>query len=239
MGVARPGIRMLAVAAIAIGTLGAQGVVGSTAAVAADASCSDGVTVVVDFSDLTVDGKSGTVEVGCAPGDPQDGRAALTAAGFTATDSQPGFLCAIDSRPDPCPETFDGSFWAYWHATPQGEWTSYQVGADASDPVPGQIEGWRYNDGTTPPGIAPAEVAAALAAGPAQTGSDQSGSNQSSADQNGTGTPSTDQAAEQARAQAAQGLALTVTAIGFLAVIVALVVIFAVRARHRGPGASD
>lgn len=222
-GLARLGIRMLAAATLGVGALGAQVMVGGGSALAADAACADGVAVVVDFSDLTVDGKSGTVEVGCAKGDPQNGRAALAAAGFTATDSQPGFLCAIDSKPDPCPETFEGSFWSYWHAAPDGEWASYQVGADASEPVPGQIEGWRYNDGTTPPGIAPGDVAAAIAAEAPQDAHDEQ--------------PGIEPPGEQVHA--AQGAALTATAIGFLVLIVVLVVVFALRARRGGPGASD
>lgn len=234
---ARLGIRILATAAIVGATIGLPGLTGSTPALAVEAACGNGVAVVVDFTDLTVDGQSGTVEVGCADGDPENGRAALVAAGFTTTDSQPGFLCAISSRPDPCPETFDGSFWAYWHSTPDGEWTSYQVGADASDPAPGEIEGWRYNDGTTPPGIAPADVAAAAPTGSAPNGTGDEGSDQAGTGHEDTGQEGTGQSSDEA--QAAQGLVLTVTAIGFLAIIVALTVVFAVRARRRAPGTSD
>jgi hypothetical protein len=117
----------------------------------------DGVTVVVDFTDT-----GGDILAGCAPLDPSTGREALEAAGFTITESQPGLICAIDARPDPCPKTFDGSFWSYWHSTGAGDWTSYSVGADSSDPVPGELEGWRYNDGSVGPGVAPQEVAASL-----------------------------------------------------------------------------
>ncbi len=225
--VARRAIRILATVAIVGGTMGLCALTGGAPAAAAEADCSDGVAVVVDFTDLTVDGRAGTVEVGCADGDPENGRAALLAAGFTATDSQPGFLCAIDSQPDPCPETFDGSFWSYWHSDPSGEWTSYQVGADSSDPAPGQIEGWRYNDGTTPPALSPADVAAAIAASTAPTDAAQDGNGQDGGDQNGD------------QAQAAQGLVLTVAAIGFLALVVALVVIFAIHTRRRRPGGRD
>ena len=125
------------------------------AAAASEDGCIDagGVAVVVDFTEL-----GGTIEVGCATSDPDSGRAALESAGFHPADSQPGLLCAIDSLPDPCPTTFQGSFWSYWHSTPHGEWTSYQVGADGSHPALGTLEGWRYNDGTTGPGIAPADV---------------------------------------------------------------------------------
>src|SRR5690606_10228313 len=115
---------------------------------AAPVVCDDGVAVVVDFTDL-----GGVVEVGCAPGAQASGRAALAAAGFTSSDGAAGFICAIDARPDPCPEVFEGSFWAYWHAMPGGEWLTYNEGADTSQPELGSVEGWRYNDGATPPGI--------------------------------------------------------------------------------------
>lgn len=117
----------------------------------------DGVTVVVDFTDV-----GGDILAGCAPLDPATGREALEEAGFTITESQPGLICAIDAQPDPCPKTFDGSFWSYWHSTRAGDWTSYLVGADSSDPAPGELEGWRYNDGSVGPGLAPAEVAESL-----------------------------------------------------------------------------
>ncbi|MFC4554597.1 hypothetical protein [Georgenia faecalis] len=119
----------------------------------------DGVTVVVDLTDL-----GGELVAGCAAGDPASGREALTAAGFTAVDGEvPGFVCAIDGLPDPCPTEFTGSYWAYWTAEPDGEWTAYTEGADTTDPAPGALEGWRYNDGATGPGIAPADVVAAAA----------------------------------------------------------------------------
>lgn len=140
--------------------LGALVAIGSppVPAHASDGACADGdgVTVVVDATDV-----GGSVAVGCAPGDPASGREALESAGFVATDSQPGMICAIDAQPDPCPATFEGSYWAYWSSTADGDWTSYQVGADSSDPVPGEIEGWRYNDGSVGPGIAPADVSSA------------------------------------------------------------------------------
>ena len=130
-------------------------------------ACTDrsGVTVVVDFTDL-----GGDTEVGCATGDPETGREALAEAGFTTTDDATGLICAIDARPNPCPETFQGSFWSYWHAETGGAWTSYQVGADSSHPRAGEVEGWRYNDGSTPPSItAPDGVIAAATTTPDAT----------------------------------------------------------------------
>lgn len=113
----------------------------------------EGVTVVVDFTD-----SGGQVEVACAAGAPENGRDALESAGFTAEDSMPGMICAINSRPDPCPEEFDGNYWSYWLAGDDGEWESYMVGADEAEPAPGAIEGWRYFDGTQGPQVEPAAL---------------------------------------------------------------------------------
>lgn len=132
-----------------------------------------GVTVVVDSSDL-----GGATKTGCAPGDPATGRDALSAAGFAAEDSTPGMVCAIDSLPDPCPTTFDGSFWSYWHAQPGDTWTSYPVGADSSTPVRGEIEGWRYNDGSAGPGDGTATELSAPAEAP--TDASETGQNAAS-----------------------------------------------------------
>lgn len=123
--------------------------------VGAACTSDEGVTVVVDFTD-----SGGNIEVACAEGSPQDGREALEEAGFTAEDSQPGMICAINSSPDPCPEEFDGNFWSYWNAEEGGEWEMYEVGADDAEPIPGNFEGWRYSDGSEGPQVAPAALAA-------------------------------------------------------------------------------
>lgn len=213
----RVGLRMLAAVALIAGSAAVIGTAGSTTAFAADSTC-DGVTVVVDFTDV-----GGELEVGCAEGEPATGRDALLGAGFTATDSQPGFLCAINSMPNPCPETFDGNFWAYWNSTSDSEWASYQVGADSSKPAPGSIEGWRYNDGATPPGIAPAGVAAAL--------------NSSAPDTTDTpeATPGTDEAvttSTRGDQNSDQTTVLAVVTVGFLALVVIVILFFVVRKRR-------
>lgn len=163
-----------------------------------------GVTVVVDSSDL-----GGTTKTGCAPGDPATGREALSSAGFAAADSAPGMVCAIDSLPDPCPTTFDGSFWSYWHAQPGDAWTSYLVGADSSIPVRGEVEGWRYNDGSAGPGDG---IATELSA-PAEAATD---------------------AAETSQEESATegGLVLAVVATGSLLALIAAAIVLAVRRRQ-------
>ena len=126
---------------------------GARLAAPASGACSgqSGVTVVVDLTDL-----GGDVEVGCAHGSPTTGRAALTDAGFRATNDAAGMICAINSAPDPCPTTFAGSYWSYWSAAPGAAWTAYAVGADSSHPAPGSFEGWRYDDGAAGPSLLPA-----------------------------------------------------------------------------------
>lgn len=120
----------------------------------AGACTDDGVTVVVDLTDL-----GGEVEVGCAEGEPESGRDALESAGFETADSQPGMICAINSLPDPCPEEFDGNYWAYFTAEDGGEWTPSMEGADTAVPAPGAFEGWRYNDGSEAPDFEPVAAA--------------------------------------------------------------------------------
>lgn len=116
--------------------------------------CQDGVTVVVDFTDL-----GGQLETGCAT-DPATGIEALQQAGFTDTRDPAGMICAIDARPDPCPETFAGSYWSYWYGGQDGTWQVWMEGSDTSVPAAGGFEGWRYNDGSTGPGVLPVDLRA-------------------------------------------------------------------------------
>lgn len=232
--VGRVGLWMLAAITLVGGSAALAGTTGAAPAVAADYVCT-GVTVVVDSTDI-----GGELAVVCAEGEQETGRAALTAAGFTTTDSQPGFLCAINSMPDPCPEVFDGNFWSYWHSAPDGEWESYQVGADSSTPAVGSIEGWRYNDGTTPPGITPSDVRDAVVSPYAEM--IQVPNVAATPDEM---APQSDEAVTTTLAdqQAAQATVLTIVAVSFLALIAAFVVFFMVRRRRNGEkpgtGSSD
>lgn len=223
-GATRVGLRMLTALALIGGTVAFIGLADSSQAVAADSTC-DGVTVVVDFTDL-----GGDLSVACAEGEQESGRAALLRAGFTTADSQPGFLCAINSMPNPCPETFDGNFWSYWNSTPDGEWSSYEVGADSSAPAIGAIDGWRYNDGTAAPGIAPADVSAAL--NPSTPDTDDSA-------EPAPGSPDEVTTSTLSNQQADQSVVLAVTTVTFLALIAGLVVFFVVRRRRGGAIAGD
>lgn len=179
---ARTNIRSFTGIVLALATTGllvSLPVSASAASAAGPCAAGAGVTVVVDFSDV-----GGDTTTGCAVGAPATGRDALASAGFASEDSAPGMICAIDATPDPCPETFDGSYWSYWHALPGEAWTGYLVGADTSTPVNGEVEGWRYNDGSVGPGngtatklSAPTEVATTV---PTATASSESSSTDSS-----------------------------------------------------------
>ncbi|GAA2299318.1 hypothetical protein GCM10009853_064470 [Glycomyces scopariae] len=121
-----------------------------------------GVTVVVDFGTLATDPKTG-----CAAG-PADGLDALAQAGFSVTEvaSIRGMVCRIDALP----ETDCGAsppadaYWSYWHANPgDDEWTYSMVGGADATPDQGDLEGWAFGDGSTPPAVAPADAVASAA----------------------------------------------------------------------------
>jgi len=120
-------------------------------ALASPGSC-DGVWVVVDAR-----AAGGSLQTRCAPGDPSSGLGALEQAGFSYTFAPrvPGFVCTIDARPDPCNGAPADAYWSYWHADAGGSWTYATTGAGSRDPAPGTVEGWRFGDGSTPPGTAP------------------------------------------------------------------------------------
>lgn len=132
---------------------------------ASEGACTDpaGVTVVVDATAL-----GGDVSIGCADDAPATGTDALRQAGFTDTRDASGLTCAIDSLPDPCPTTFEGSYWSYWHAQ-DGAWQAYMEGPDTAVPQAGGVEGWRWSDGSAGPDVdlATLTTTATAGAGPA------------------------------------------------------------------------
>jgi hypothetical protein len=130
---------------------------------AAPASAQDGcleVTVVVDFGALAAEPATG-----CAA-DPANGLDALAQAGFSVTEvaSIRGMVCRIDELPEstcgaapPAKE-----YWSYWRAdSGDAEWAYSPVGGGDARPGSGDVEGWVFGDGSTPPAIAPDDAAAA------------------------------------------------------------------------------
>lgn len=113
---------------------------------ASAAACAggDGVTVVVQFP-------NGSTSIGCAPGDPTSGLAALKGAGFgyTFAPNEPGFVCQIDGAPGD-QNCMKPNYWAYYHASAGGSWRYSTVGAGSFDPAPGSVEGWRFGSGSAP-----------------------------------------------------------------------------------------
>jgi hypothetical protein len=147
--------------------LAAGWAVGGPAPAAEAAACSGstGVTVVVDFGSL-----GGGVQTGCAGGNPGSGLAALSAAGhgYTFVPRQPGLVCQVDSRPNPCNGAPTTAYWAYWHASRGGSWRYSTLGAGGYDPAPGTVEGWAFGAGRQP-GLAPPGAPAPPPAAPKPT----------------------------------------------------------------------
>lgn len=100
---------------------------------------------------------------GCAA-DPASGLEALTQAGFSVTEvaSIRGMVCRIDELPESdcgaAPPARE--YWSYWRAeSGDAEWTYSAVGGSDARPETGDVEGWAFGDGSTPPDLAPAEAA--------------------------------------------------------------------------------
>lgn len=143
--------RVSRVATLAVALAGVLTLASPTAAPASADTC-DGVWVVVDAR-----AAGGSISTRCAEGDPSNGLAALRDAGHTISDvpGNPGMVCTIDARPDPCNRAPVDAYWSYWHAPAGGSWTYSNMGAANRDPAPGTVEGWRFGDGSAPPGVAP------------------------------------------------------------------------------------
>ncbi len=145
--------RLLALGAIVCGLAGLGGTAAMAAPAAPTAACNgqSGVTVVVDFGSL-----GGGTQVRCAPGDPSSGLAALTAAGFSYgfVQGQPGLVCVIDRKPDPCNGAPSDAYWAYHHGQAGGSWSYSNEGAGTYDPKPGSVEGWAFG-ANRKPSVAP------------------------------------------------------------------------------------
>lgn len=91
----------------------------------------------------------GTVVANQCVGTPSNGEAALQAANVAIGRDKGGFICSLGGRPDPCPASFDGSFWNYWHASTGQPWVFSPKGANEWKPKPGSIEGWCRNSKET------------------------------------------------------------------------------------------
>jgi hypothetical protein len=147
------GRRGAAVAALAVLVALLAPAPGSPAMAAEDC---DGVWVVVDARKV-----GGPLTTRCSPGDPSDGVQALEGAGHRVdyVPGQPGFICQLDQRPDPCPGVPpEDAYWSYWHAEPGGGWVYATSGAANRNPAPGTAEGWVFGDGSQPPPPPPAPV---------------------------------------------------------------------------------
>lgn len=130
---------------VVLGLLG--GTLVATPAPAYAESCSSSqITVVVQFPDRT--------RIGCAPGDAASGYAVLRQAfgdDFItyAQGTGAGAVCRLDGFPsnNNCGRMPPANaYWAYFKGKPGGGWTYSTVGGGSSNPDPGTVEGWRFQD---------------------------------------------------------------------------------------------
>jgi hypothetical protein len=145
-------------AIVALATLAVAGatlVLGVAAQVGSASASSNCVAVVVDFRLL-----GGSVQTGCAQGDPSTGLQALTSAGFGFTPRpRDGLICQINARPA-CADTTTTKYWSYWYrGAGSSRWVYASEGPATHNPKPGSTEGWVWQDGgRTPPPATRAET---------------------------------------------------------------------------------
>lgn len=121
------------------------------------------VTVVVDFRDLeNARGKRlNLVKLGCAGAQPDNGLAAIVAAGYQLQHRN-GLVCRLDGKPRLAQtDCVSEGFWSYWHAERAGPWEFSDVGAGEWQPPRGSVEGWSWNwydDPRAAPRVDPADL---------------------------------------------------------------------------------
>lgn len=96
---------------------------------------------------LVVD-EAGDVMANQCVGRPSTGEHALREGGMAIRKSK-GLICSINSHPDPCPRTFDGAYWTYYHGKPGADWTFSDEGARTFAPPGGSVEAWCYTKSAT------------------------------------------------------------------------------------------
>jgi hypothetical protein len=74
-------------------------------------------------------------------------------------------ICRIDDKPDACVTAVD-AYWSYWRSSPtadgHSEWDYSGKGADSTVPGLGDVEGWRFGDGSKTPALTPAAAIQAV-----------------------------------------------------------------------------
>lgn len=230
---------LLAVAFTALAGPAAAATVPTAAAPSGPCTDGEGVTVVVDLTDL-----GGEVEVGCAT-DAGTGTEALQAAGFTDTRDASGMICAVDGLPDPCPATFEGSFWSYWFGGEDGTWQTYMEGSDTAVPEAGGVEGWRYSDGSAGPTLSPTEALAVESPdaeeGATEEGATEEDTTQETADDTAAGADDEQTTVTQGSPVEAPGgvSPVLLAGAGVVAVLAAGAVLLRRRSDQHGPRGQD
>jgi hypothetical protein len=155
------GVRLAAACLLAA----AAGVVLPSPAEAGTCASADGVSVVVDFHEL-----SGGVQTACvSDGGGSTAAALFDAAGFSVdrVQRQQGFVCRVSGKPatDPCVNTppADAYWGLWWSDGTSGQWTYATRGVDS------QTFSWNGSTSRSAPGVSPARHPAPPAPTPSST----------------------------------------------------------------------
>jgi hypothetical protein len=143
--VARALAAIVGFATIAAGATGA-----ATLSTATPAAGSTVAVIVIDYGSHV---RTAQVDVGSG----ESGLAALQQVASVTTQGFAGpgaAVCAIDGVGNPagpsCLEGPNGEFWSYWHGR-GGSWSFSSVGAAGSTIRAGDVDGWRWQAGQSPP----------------------------------------------------------------------------------------
>lgn len=74
-----------------------------------------------------------------------NGEDALAATGMEVQHDDGGFICSVGGHPEPCPTTFNGQYWHYYHGAEGQDWEMSMTGAAEHQLEPRTIEAWCYN----------------------------------------------------------------------------------------------
>ena len=164
--------------------------------------------------------KPSTAQIECAKSY-SSGVVALQSAGFVPTGTS--FITQIDGLPtNPDYNTNGNLWWSYWHALVNpdgtiGTWSQYTVGADASTPVKGEVEGWLLTvPGANGPAVTRVFTPAASASASSTSASSSASASSTAASSSASASTSTPAATAAAPSTSAVQSPAVLKAAGYL-----------------------